>query len=179
MARTIILFKIQQRRRMIASKRGPGMTRIVGLILLGLAAFLAWQTHWFHSEPDLSRYPVIQLAYTTCKYERITHSRGSTTKQIAFFTPNGRYVMEDGVWKRHFDGPTLAAALSGGGTVRGWVHPDYPHVLRGLIGGKVDIPPEWGLQYDQRNMRLGIWVDALLAVSGACLLFWKRNRREA
>ena len=175
MARAIISFKIQQRTGAAPQKRGRRTTRILGLILLVLSGFLAWQTHWFHSESDLSRYPVVQLAYATCKYERIKRSRGSVTRQIAFLTSNGRYVMEEGVWGPHFNGPVLAAALSGGGTVRAWVHPNYPHALRGTIGGKVDIPPEWGLQYDQRNMRVGAWVDALLALSGAFLFFWKRE----
>ena len=117
--------------------------RIVGIIVLALAGFLAWHTRWFHSETDLSRYPVIQLSCTTCSFEQIKHSKGSVTRQIAFLTGKGRYVMEDGVWRGHYKGPDLAAALSAGGTVRAWVHPDYSHVLRGIIGGKVDIPPEW------------------------------------
>jgi hypothetical protein len=148
--------------------------RLVGIIILALAGFLAWDSNWFHAEKDLSQYPQIRLAYTTCKYERITHYKGSTRKRIVFITENGRYVMEDGVWGRHFDGPTLAAALSGGGTVRAWVHPGYSHALRGIVGGKVDIPPNWGLEYDQRNAKLGIWVDAVLALVGTFLFFWKR-----
>lgn len=48
------------------------------------------------------------------------------------------------------------------------------HALRGIIGGKVDIPPQWGLEYDQRNIGVGIWVDAALVLSGAVLLLWKR-----
>jgi hypothetical protein len=149
--------------------------RLLGIIVLALAGFLAWQSNWFHAEKDLSRYPEIQLTYATCKYERITHYKGATRKQIVFSTENGRYVMEDSVWGKYFDGPTLAAALSGGGTVRAWVHPGYSHVLRGIIGGKVDIPPTWGLEYDQRNEKLGIWVDAVLAVVGTFLFFWKRS----
>ncbi len=74
----------------------------------------------------------------------------------------------------NFDGPELADTLSGGGTVRAWVHPDYPRALRGLVGGKVDIPPAWGLEYDQWNVGVGVWVDAVLAVGGAGLLFWRR-----
>jgi hypothetical protein len=155
-------------------QRRSGIPRILGIVLLALAALLAWKSHWFHAEADLSRYPEIQLTYTTCRFERIRHSKGSTTKQIAFITENGRYVMEDGVWRRHFDGPALADALSGGGTVRAWIHPEYPHALRGIKGGKVDIPPEWGLAYDQRNMGVGIIVDAVLALSGVGLLLWKR-----
>jgi hypothetical protein len=156
-----------------ATRRGGG-TRLLGIILLALAAFLAWHSNWFRAEKDLSRYPEIQLTYTTCKFERITHYKGSTTRRIVFITENGRYVMEDGVWERHFDGPTLAAALSGGGTLRAWVHPEYPHALRGIIGGKVDIPPKWGLDYDRRNMQVGIWADALFALAGTFLFFWKR-----
>ena len=72
--------------------------RLFGIIVLALAGFLAWQSNWFHAEKDLSQYPEIQLAYTTCKFERITHYKGSTRKQIVFSTENGRYVMEDGVW---------------------------------------------------------------------------------
>jgi hypothetical protein len=147
--------------------------RLLGFIILALGLFLAWKTHWFHAERDLSRYPEIQLTYTTCTFERITHSKGSTTKQIVFVTDTGRYVMEDGVWGRHYEGPKLADALAGGGTVRAWVHPDYPHALRGIIGGKLDIPPQWGLEYDQRNMGVGIWVDAVLVLSGAVLVLWK------
>jgi hypothetical protein len=156
-----------------AARRGGSM-RLFGIIILALAGFLAWDSNWFHAEKDLSQYPQIQLAYTTCKYERTTHYKGSTRKRIVFITENGRYVMEDGVWGRHFDGPTLAAALSGGGTVRAWVHPGYSHALRGIVGGKVDIPPNWGLEYDQRNAKLGIWVDAVLALVGTFLFFWKR-----
>jgi hypothetical protein len=149
--------------------------RLLGAIVLGLGVFLAWQTRWFHAEQDLTRYPELRLTYTACTYERITHAKGSTTKQIVFLTDAGRYVMEDGVWGRHFGGPALAAALAGGGTVRAWVHPDYPRALRGIVGGKVDIPPEWGLAYDQRNMGLGRWVDAALVLSGAVLLLWRRR----
>jgi hypothetical protein len=54
------------------------------------------------------------------------------------------------------------------------VHPGYSHALRGIVGGKVDIPPNWGLEYDQRNAKLGIWVDAVLALVGTFLFFWKR-----
>ena len=157
-----------------SAARHGGSMRLFGIIMLALAAFLAWYSNWFHAEKDLSRYPEIQLAYTTCKYERITHYKGSTRKRIVFITENGRYVMEDGVWGRHFDGPTLAAALSGGGTVRAWVHPRYSQALRGIIGGKVDIPPNWGLEYDQRNAKVGIWTDAVLALVGTFLFFWKR-----
>src|SRR3984893_2516999 len=106
-----------------ATRRGGSM-RLFGIIVLALAGFLAWQSNWFHAEKDLSQYPEIQLAYTACKFERIKHYKGSTTKQIVFTTENGRYVMEDGVWGKYFDGPTLAAALSGEGTVRAWVHPE-------------------------------------------------------
>ncbi len=160
------------RRRRASGRSGAG--RLLGGILLALAAVLAWKSGWFYAEQNLSRYPEIRLTYSTCRFERITHSRGATTRQIAFITDAGRYVMEDGVWRKHFDGPALAAALAGGGTVRAWVHPEYPHALRGIVGGKVDIPPEWGLEYDQRNMGIGIWVDAALALSGALLLFWRR-----
>lgn len=115
-----------------------------------------------------------RLAYSASKFERITHYKGSTTKQIVFTTDNGRYVMEDGVWGEHFDGPALAAAFSGGGTIHTRVHPGYSHALRGIVGGKVDIPPEWGLEYDQRNAMVGVWVDALFALVGTFLLFWRR-----
>lgn len=148
--------------------------RIMGIILLALAGFLAWKSNWFHAEKDLSRYPEIQLTYTTCKFERITHSKGSSTRQIVLLTADGRYVMEDGVWKGHFDGPTLAGSLAGGGMVRVWLHPEYSHALRGILGGKVDVPPQWGLEYDQRNMRTGMWTAAGLTLAGAWLLWWKR-----
>ena len=81
--------------------------------------------------------------------------------------------MEEGVWRAHADGPALAAALSGGGTVHAWVHPEYPRALRGIMGGKVDIPPAWGLAYDRRNMLAGIWVDGVLALAGVVLLVWR------
>jgi hypothetical protein len=156
-----------------AMRRG-GSLRVFGIILLALAGFLAWHTHWFRAEKDLSRYPEIQLTYTTCKYEKITHYKDLPTKQIVFLTENGRYLMEDGVWGKHFDGPALADVLSGGGTVRAWVHPEYSHALRGILGGKVDIPPLWGLEYDQRNAHAGIWMDAALVMAGTFLCFWKR-----
>ena len=148
--------------------------RLLGLVVLGLAAVLAWTTDWFHAERDVSRYPEIRLTYTTCRYEQVTHSRGATTRQLVFLTDEGRYVMEDEVWRKHFSGPALAAALAGGGTVRAWVHPSYPHTLRGIAGGTVDIPPEWGLDYDRRNMGLGLWVDGALWLAGAVLFFWRR-----
>src|SRR5256885_6118289 len=128
-------------------KKRAASARSLGFILIGLAGFLAWHSNGFRAEKDLSRYPEIQLAYTTCKFERIAHYKGSTTRQIVFLTENGRYVMEDGVWGRHFDGPALANALAAGARVRAWLHPQYPHTLRGVIGGKVDVPPEWGLEY--------------------------------
>ena len=156
--------------------RRGGSMRLFGMIMLALAGFLAWRSNWFQTEKDLSRYPEIRLAYTACKFERITHFKGSTTKQIVFITEKGRYVMEDGVWGGHFDGPVLAAMFSGGGTVRAWVHPEYSHALRGITGGKVDIPPQWGLEYDQRNARVGIWMDAVLALVGTFLCVWKRRR---
>ena len=149
------------------------LLRIVGLVTLALAILLGAKSHWFHVDPDLSRYPQIQLTYTTARFERITHSRGGSTKQVVLVARDGpRFVMEDGVWKSHFDGPTLASRLSGGGTVHAWVHPDYPHALRGIAGGAVDIPPEWGLAYDQRNMRLGVWVDGVMALVGLVLVSW-------
>ena len=150
------------------------LKRFLGIMLLAGAGFLAWKSDWFQAEKDLSRYPEIQLAYTTCKFERITYRRDMPTKQIVFTTENGRYVMEEGVWGKHFDGPTLAGALSGGGTVRAWVHPKYSHTLRGIAGGKMDIPPNWGLEYDQRNAKAGIWIDTFLVLTGAVLCFWKR-----
>jgi hypothetical protein len=149
--------------------------RVLGIILLGLAIFLAWHSKWFHAETNLSRYPQIRLMYTTCKYEEIRRSKSSRTRQIVLITGNGRYVMEDEVWRKHFDGPSLAAALSRGGIVRAWVHPDYPFVLRGIMGGAVDIPPEWGLDYDQRDMRVGIFVDSVFALTGLYLI--SRRRR--
>ena len=173
----IISFSFKRRREAKASAgktRRDGSLRLFGIILLALAGFLAWQTNWFHAEKDLSRYPKIELAYTDCKFEQISHYRGTTTKQIVFLTDDGRYVMKDGVWGKHFDGPTLAAAFSGGGTVHAWVHPSYPRALRGVRGGKVDLPPEWGLEYDRRNAKLGIWMTALLALAGTFLLCWKR-----
>src|SRR6202022_4747989 len=118
--------------------------RPFGIIILALAGFLAWDSNWFHAEKDLSQYPEIQLAYTTCKYERIKNYKGATRKQIVFSTENGRYAMEDGVWGRYFDGPTLAATLSGGGTVRAWVPPEYSHALRATLGGGGAPPPEGG-----------------------------------
>src|SRR3989442_1731710 len=144
--KTTYSFKVQ--RTTIAhtsdSKRRAG-TRAMGLIMLLLAGVLAWHSNWFHAEKDLSGYPEIRLTYTTCKFERIFHSKSSRTEQIVFTTENGRYLMEDGVWRKHFDGPALAATLSRGGTVRAWVHPDYPRTLRGIVGGAVDIPPQWGV----------------------------------
>lgn len=145
--------------------------------MLSLAIFLAWQSKWFHAEKNLSRYPQIQLTYTTCKYEEIRRSKSSRTRQIVLITGDGRYVMEDEVWKKHFDGPSLAAALSKGGTVSAWVHPDYPRTLRGIMGGAVDIPPEWGLDYDQRNMQFGTIVDSVLALLGLYLISRKRRRK--
>ena len=38
---------------------------------------------------------------------------------------------------------------------------------------QIDIFPEWGLQYDQRNMQLGVQVDRLLGLSSVFLFFWK------
>jgi hypothetical protein len=157
----------------VRAVRRNGSLRVFGVIMLALAGFLAWATHGFHAEKHLSAYPEIQLTYTTCNYEKITHYR-STTKQIVFATANGGYVMEDGVWKRHFDGPTLADALSRGGTVRAWVHPRYSHALRGILGGTVDIPPEWGLECDQGNMKAGIWMESFLVLAGTLLCFWRR-----
>lgn len=149
------------------------LLRIVGIVTIGLAVFLGWRSHWFHVERDLSRYPQRELPYTTARFERITHSRGSSTKQVVLVARDGtRFVMEDGVWKAHFDGPSLASRLSAGGTVHAWVHPDYPHALRGIMGGPVDVPPEWGLAYDQRNMRVGVWVDAVMGLVGLVLVGW-------
>src|SRR4051794_9120495 len=96
------------------SKRQVAAMRLVAMIILAVAVCIAWKTHWFHAEPDVSGYPEIRLAFTTCKFERIAHSRGSTTKQIVFLAENVRYVMEEGVWGRHFTGPRLATAFSGG-----------------------------------------------------------------
>jgi len=150
------------------------LLRFVGLVTLALALCLGWKSRWFRVEPDVSGYPQIELTYTTAKFERITHSRGSTTKQLDLVTHDGtKFVMEDGVWKSHFDGPTLASRLSGGGSVHAWVHPDYPHALRGFQGGAVDIPPAWGLAYDQRNMRLGVWVDGVMIAVGLVLTGWR------
>jgi hypothetical protein len=147
--------------------------RIMGIIALLLAAFFAWVTKGFHIERDLSRYREIQLTYSDCRFEKITHSKGLPTRQIAFTTAEGRYVMEDGVWKQHFRGPELAQSLAGGGTVRAWLHPDFPHILRGIAGGRVDIPPQWGLDYDQRNIRTGAWTAAAFAFVGAALWLWR------
>jgi len=149
------------------------LLRIVGSVMLALSVLLAWKSHWFHADRDLSRYPHLQLAYATAQFERVTHYRGSITKQIVLVARDGtRYEMEDGVWKSRFDGPALASRLSGGGTVHAWVHPEYPRTLRGITGGAVDIPPEWGLAYDQRNMHLGVWVDGVMAIVGAALIGW-------
>ena len=41
------------------------------------------------------------------------------------------------------------------------------------MGGAVDVPPEWGLDYDQRNMQVGIWIDAFFALAGIFLIFWR------
>src|SRR5262249_48636864 len=62
------------------------LLRLVGLVTLALALFLGWKSRWFHIESDLSRYPQIELTYTTAKFERITHSRGSTTRQLDLIT---------------------------------------------------------------------------------------------
>ena len=75
----------------------------------------------------LSRYPQIELAYTTATFERIVHSRGGSTRQIALIARDGStFVME----------------------------------------------PEWGLDYDRRNMRLGVWVVGVMAIVGIALLVW-------
>lgn|GEM_PF-3338473 len=82
-------------------------------------------------------------------------------------------------WKKasganiYFDGPTLAAAPTARGTLHAWLHPEATNVLHGLHGGNQEIPSEWGLANDQRNARVGVWVDALLALAGVVLLFWK------
>jgi hypothetical protein len=154
--------------------RRRGSLRPLGIIMIALSVFLAWSGHWFHVAKDLSHYPEIQLTYTDCKFEKITHYRSSTTRQIVFITKDGRYVMEDKVWENHFDGPTLAAKFSGGGTIHAWLHPDCDHALRGIAGGKVDIPPQWGFDYDQRNARVGIWFDSSLAITGIILCLLKR-----
>jgi hypothetical protein len=149
------------------------LLRIVGLVTFTLAIFLGWRSHWFHADHDLSRYPQIQLTYATARFERVMYSRSGSARRVALVADDGTtFVMEDGVWKSHFDGPALASRLSAGGTVRAWVHPDYPHALRGLMGGAVAIPPEWGLAYDQRNMHLGVWVDGILVLLGLVLLGW-------
>jgi hypothetical protein len=100
--------------------------RLFGIIILALAGFLAWDSNWFHAEKDLSQYPQIRLAYTTCKYERITHYKGSTRKRIVFITENGRYVMEDGVWGRHFIGPTWLPRFQEEGQFAHGCIPDIP-----------------------------------------------------
>jgi hypothetical protein len=157
-----------------APRRGRSL-RLFGIIILLLAGFLAWAVDWFQVEKDVSAYPEIELTYTDCKFETVTHLRGPTTKQLVFITATDRYTMSDAVWRWRFDGPTLAAAFAGGGTVHAWVHPKYPHTLRGLRGGKQDIPPEWGLTYDQRNARVGAWAFAVMVLAGVVLLLWKRG----
>jgi hypothetical protein len=52
------------------------------------------------------------------------------------------------------------------------VHPDYPHALRGILGGPVDVAPEWGLAYDRRNMHVGVWIDAVMVLVGLVLIGW-------
>jgi hypothetical protein len=83
--------------------------------------------------------------------------------------------MEDGVWRSHFDGAALAGALAGGGTVHVWLHPEYPRALRGIKGGALEIPAEWGLAYDRRNMTAGVWVDGFLALVGGALIAVSRR----
>jgi hypothetical protein len=149
------------------------LLRIVGLVTFALAIVLGWRSHWFHAEHDLSRYPQIQLTYATARFERVMYSRGGSARQVALVAGDGtKFVMEDGVWRSHFDGQTLASRLSTGGTVHAWVHPEYPHALRGLTGGTVAIPPEWGLAYDRRNMLVGVWVDGIMVLLGLILLGW-------
>jgi hypothetical protein len=147
--------------------------RIVGVVLLAMAGFLSWKTHAFRPPAGIERYPRIQFAYDDCKYEKITHSRGATIRHIIFLTKQGRYVMEDEVWKDHFDGPTLAARFAGPGTVQGWLHPEYDHVLRGIEGGKVQIPLAWGLAYDRRNRTVGRWTVGAMVLIGIVLVLWR------
>src|SRR5437773_5734326 len=103
--RSVFSFKARQERITHGNAMRRGGTRLLGILMLALAAFLAWHSNWFHAAKDLAQYPEIQLTYTTCNFERITHAKGSATKQIVFATENGRYVMEEGVWRTHFDGP--------------------------------------------------------------------------
>ena len=154
--------------------RAQGL-RIVGVILLALAAVVAWQSNWFRPENDLSHYPELTLDYTNCQFEQVSRTKGLTIRQIVLTAGTERYEMEDGVWRGHFEGTALAAALAAGGTVHVWVHPRNPHTLRGITGGKVEIPLQWGLDYDQRNLRSGIWATGGFALAAIALLIFGRR----
>ena len=177
MFKTSFSFNVRYQRRaptQTTPRRRPNNLRPLGLVVIALAGFLTWQSHWFVTEKDLTSYPEIQLSYTDCRFEKITHYRSSATRQIVFVAKSGRYVMEEGVWGGHCDGPTLASRFGGGGTVHAWVHPAYPHVLRGIRGGPMEVPLQWGLDYDQRNVRLGFWMVMALLLTGLMLCFWRR-----
>ena len=177
MFKTRFSFKVRYQRRSPSQtplRRRRDNLRPLGLVVIALASFLAWQSHWFVTEKDPTRYPEIQLSYTDCRFEKTTHYRGGTTREIVFITKNGRYVMEDGVWGEHCDGPTLASRFGRAGTVHAWVHPAYPRVLRGIRGGAMEVPLQWGLEYDQRNARFGFWMVMALLLMGGVLCFWQR-----
>ena len=164
------IFLGQRARPRAALTRGQEfLLRGCGALLVTAALLIGWVTNWFHAEQNLSRYPQVQLTYQTCNFERIVHSRGATHEQIVLVTSHGRFVMEDQVWKKHFKGADLAHALARGGTVHAWLHPKFRHVLRGFIDGPVDVPPLWGLEYDQRNMAMGAVLDIALGLGGIAL----------
>ncbi len=146
-----------------------GQRRVLGGILLGLAGLFAWATNGFHSEKSIAGYTDKELTYSRCTFERRRSGR-STHEELVFLTKEGRYIMERGVWRRHFTGPSLAQALASGATVHVWVRPDYPRVLRGLSGGAVEIPPQWGLAFDQRNRQAGLCMDVAFIITGVLLL---------
>src|SRR5262249_55607958 len=88
-------------------KRDAIAARFLGVFLLLLAGLLAWRSHGFHSEKDLSHYPEVQLRYSSCQLERIVHPRGAISRQIAFNTPNGRFTLPEAVWRGHGNGRYL------------------------------------------------------------------------
>ena len=69
------------------TRRSNALTyRVIGGAMLVMAAFLAWKTHWFHTEASLSSYPQRDLTYSTAKYEVVTHSRGLNTVPGSFIS---------------------------------------------------------------------------------------------
>jgi len=158
----------------VNAKFGQGINRarnmFFGIVLLAIAAFFGLLTGGFHAEKDLSRYREIQLSYRSCSFEQVFRSKGSSSRRLVFYTPGGRYYLVEGVWLGHLSGPQLANALAGRHTVRAWLHPSFPRALRGLRGRSVEVPPEWGLAYDQRNMRIGFWLTMALVGLGTYLV---------